>query len=52
MTPIELRTIIDNLIKEHGKEEVIATIESILDFYRNDWTDSIIEWNPYENGGK
>lgn len=34
MTPIEIRDLIDNLIREYGKEKVIVTIESILDFYK------------------
>lgn len=34
MTPIEIRDLIDNLIREYGKEKVIITIESILDFYK------------------
>ena len=34
MTAVEIRDLIDELIREHGKEKVIITIESILDFYK------------------
>ena len=34
MTPIELRDIIDKLIKEYGFEKVNTTIQSILSFYK------------------
>ena len=34
MTPVEIRDLIDNLIREYGKQKVIVTIESILDFYK------------------
>lgn len=36
MTPIELRDIIDNLIREYGKEKVLITLESILNFYKEE----------------
>ena len=33
MTPIEMRDIIDKLIKQYGFDKVNTTIRSILDFY-------------------
>lgn len=34
MTPIEMRNLIDKLIREYGFEKVNTTIQSILDFYK------------------
>lgn len=34
MTPIEMRDIIDKLIRQYGFEKINTTIQSILDFYK------------------
>ena len=38
MTVREMIDLIEDLIKEHGKEKVLTTLKSIIDFYEeNTW---------------